>query len=86
MDNIKRIQVVFALDDPYQLQQYNHAYHRKNSSGYLKQLIQMDMLSQNRSVSPSHFPSEPAEDTCGHNVHSQEEEAEEFDFSAGGFI
>lgn len=85
MDNIKRIQVVFALDDPYQLQQYNHAYNRKNSSGYIKKLIQMDMYKTNP-VKPSISLSEPVKEQVRPITHLEEEESEELDFNAGGFI
>lgn len=85
MDNIKRIQIVFALDDPYQLQQYQYAYNRKNSSGYMKSLIQRDMESKTVARSPI-LASEPVAGQDQVFVRREEEESELFDFSIGGFI
>lgn len=85
MDNIKKIQVVFALDDPYQMQQYNHAYNRKNSSGYMKSLIQRDMDSKTI-TRPSILASEPVIEEAKVFVRQEKEESNTLDFSVNGFI
>lgn len=85
MDNIKKIQVVFALDDPYQLQQYKHAYNRKNSSGYMKNLIQRD-IEMNSITRPSVLVSEHQIVEPNKMIPQKEEEPISLDFSVNGFI
>lgn len=36
--------IAFNLDDPFQLEQYNHICRIPNVSGYLKRLVAMDMM------------------------------------------
>ncbi|HLO11594.1 MAG TPA: hypothetical protein VK190_04995 [Pseudoneobacillus sp.] len=46
MANYKPVKIIFDLDDPYQLAQYNHIKERTNSSSYVRTLIQLDMAGQ----------------------------------------
>lgn len=48
MPNYKPIKIIFDIDDPYQLAQYNHIKERSNSSSYIRTLVQLDMVGHSK--------------------------------------